>query len=146
MITIKHGSIFDSSAAVLVCPVNCVGVMGKGLALEFKKRFPEECARYMRLGKAGCHRPGDVYWDCTGDGDKWFAFAMTKKHWRDPSKLTWVDMCLENIACAARSDRSSIAIPQLGCGCGGLDWAEVWPLYERHLGGLDCDVEVWIHE
>jgi O-acetyl-ADP-ribose deacetylase (regulator of RNase III) len=55
-------------------------------------------------------------------------------------------MCIENIACAARRDHNHIALPQLGCGCGGLDWADVWPLYEKHLGGLDCDVEVWIHE
>lgn len=142
----KHGSIFDSRAQVLVCPVNCVGVMGKGLALEFKRRWREECGRYIRLGKAGCHRPGEVYWDCKEDGSVWFAFAMTKNHWRDRSRLQWIDMCLENIACSVRSkNHAGYAIPQLGCGCGGLDWAEVWPLYVRHLGALDANVEVWIH-
>jgi len=58
-------------------------------------------------------------------------------HYSPPSKPCWR---------GRRRGHNHIAIPQLGCGCGGLDWAEVWPLYEKHLGGLDCDVEVWIHE
>jgi O-acetyl-ADP-ribose deacetylase (regulator of RNase III) len=136
VITIKHGSIFDSTAAVLVCPVNCVGVMGKGLALEFKRRKPHACHDYFCACKIGVSA-GDVL----DAGKVWFAF--TKDHWRDPSQIEWVEACLASIADAPPA---SIAIPQLGCGCGGLDWADVWPLYEKHLGGLDVDVEVWIHD
>ena len=139
MITIKHGSIFDSTADVLVCPVNCVGVMGKGLALEFKKRFPRECDFYAYACKAGILIPGGCYE--VGRA----IFAATKDHWSNPSKLEWANNCLACIADEGEY-RKSIAIPQLGCGCGGLDWAEVWPLYEKHLGALDCDVEVWIHD
>lgn len=139
MITIKHGSIFDSQAKVLVCPVNCVGVMGKGLALEFKRRWPKECRWYVTACGAGCMDPGTVLAESS------IRFAATKNHWRDPSKIEWVEECL--IALTDDTDAGrSVAIPQLGCGCGGLDWADVWPLYEKHLGGLDCDVEVWIHE
>jgi len=139
MITTKHGSIFDSRAAVLVCPVNCVGVMGKGLALEFNRRFPVECKHYKWICESDALQPGVVY-SCGN-----IVFAATKLHWRDPSKLKWVESCLWRMD-AYTYPRKSIAIPQLGCGCGGLDWADVWPLYEKHLGGLDCDVEVWIHE
>ena len=135
----KHGSIFDSRAQVLVCPVNCVGVMGKGLAKEFKRRRPFQSKDYFWACKCNTNKmkAGEVL-DC---GSVWFAF--TKEDWRDPARIEWVDACLASIADAPPK---SIAIPQLGCGCGGLDWADVWPLYEHHLGGLDADVEVWIHE
>jgi len=141
VITIKHDSIFDSTAAVLVCPVNCVGVMGKGLALEFKRRFPTECDDYFRECAQQRLYAGMI------NVSPPIMFAATKGHWRHPSKAEWVDVILRQIGeCAERGYFTSIAIPQLGCGCGGLDWADVWPLYEKHLGGLDCDVEVWIHE
>jgi len=55
-------------------------------------------------------------------------------------------MCIRDVPYIRLFNIDPSAIPQLGCGCGGLDWADVWPLYERHLGGLDCDVEVWVHE
>ena len=138
-ITIKHGSIFDSTADVLVCPVNCVGVMGKGLAKEFGKRFPVESSHYEWICEADGLRPGALY--VCGK----VLFAATKLHWRDPSKLKWVESCMSSME-AYMLSASSIAIPQLGCGCGGLDWADVWPLYEKHLGGLPVDVEVWIYE
>jgi O-acetyl-ADP-ribose deacetylase (regulator of RNase III) len=137
MILTKHGSIFDSRAQVLVCPVNCVGVMGKGLALEFKKRRAHACKDYFWACEKEHMIAGDVL-DC---GNVWFAF--TKADWRNASKIEWIEKCLIAIA---YMPPLSIALPQLGCGCGGLDWADVWPLYEKHLGELDCDVEVWIHE
>ena len=141
MITTKHGSIFDSQAQVLVCPVNCVGVMGKGLALEFKKRFPLACRGYFTACEVHLLKPGHVL------PQNNIVFAATKDHWIKPSEIAWVEKILARLAEAA-SDRvfDSIAIPQLGCGCGGLLWADVWPLYEKHLGALDCDVEVWIYE
>jgi len=140
MITTKHGSIFDSTAQVLVCPVNCVGVMGAGLAKEFKRRFPEESSQYMALARCdGGMSPGSVV--TRGN----IHFAATKNHWRNPSRIEWVDDVLHIIAIECPFI-PSIAIPQLGCGCGGLDWADVWPLYEKHLGGMDVDVEVWIHD
>lgn len=138
MITIKHGSIFDSTADVFVCPVNCVGVMGKGLALEFKRRFPKEAEYYAYACKHGILIAGGEY--TVGR----IMYVATKEHWKDPSQIKWVNSCLINIRDEAKTYKKSIAIPQLGCGCGGLDWSDVWPLYEKHLGGLDRDVEVWI--
>lgn len=137
-ITIKHGSIFDSTADVLVCPVNCVGVMGKGLAKEFKRRFPIESGEYMTYCDTQSLNPGGVFFR----SPIWF--AATKQHWKRPSKIEWVESCLTWMA--FYHPETSIAIPQLGCGCGGLDWADVWPLYEKHLGDLPVDVEVWIYE
>ena len=139
-ITIKHGSIFDSTAQVLVCPVNCVGVMGKGLALEFKKRFPMQSDYYQLACRNKWLVPGIVL--TVND----IAFATTKNHWRNPSEIDDVDSCLVALRGDIESCGKSIALPQLGCGCGGLDWADVWPLYEKHLGGLPVDVEVWIYE
>ena len=140
-ITTKRGSIFDSKAQVLVCPVNCVGVMGKGLAKEFDKKFPEFGIDYRRFCKSGHAKPGKTVWI------RGLYAAFTKDNWRNPSRIEWVADCLRGFEGRAYSDRlTSIAIPQLGCGCGGLDWADVEPLYEKHLGGLDCDVEVWIYE
>ena len=140
MITTKHGSIFDSTADVLVCPVNCVGVMGKGLALEFKRRWPYHSNEYMDYCQDGHMIPGRLFLY----SPIWF--AATKDHWRDKSKIHWVEENLMWLAQYSTEDGKSIAIPQLGCGYGGLDWADVWPLYEKHLGGLDCDVDVWIYE
>lgn len=137
-ITTKHGSIFDSSAQVLVCPVNCVGVMGKGLALEFKKRFPKEAEYYFDACRAGVLSPGCLY--PIGH----ILFVATKMHWKYPSQLEWVDDCLARIREWQKGYTSSITIPQLGCGCGGLDWADVEPLYHKHLGDLPVDVEVWV--
>lgn len=142
-ITIKHGSIFDSTADVLVCPVNCVGVMGAGLALEFKRRWPEMFEWYqIQCQKRAMWVGSAIYLD-----EFSIMLCATKSHWKYPSKMRWVDNCLFDLVSIAMRDKiTSIALPQLGCGCGGLDWAEVWPLYEKHLGGLDADVEVWIHE
>ena len=145
MITTKRGSIFDSKADVLVCPVNCVGVMGKGLALEFKRRFPELLQRYhdecmsgsLYGGGAELVRPAGVP----------IIIAATKYHWREPSNLRYVENCIKGIRNIMTTRFwTSIAIPQLGCGCGGLEWADVWPLYEKHLGDLAATVEVWIYE
>lgn len=139
-IMIKHGSIFDSTADVLVCPVNCVGVIGKGLALEFKRRFPHESKQYMEFCHDRYMLPGRLFLR----SPIWF--AATKDHWKNQSEMHWVEESLIWLARFATEDGKSIAIPQLGCGCGGLDWADVWPLYEKHLGDLPATVEVWIYE
>lgn len=142
-ITTKHGSIFDTSADVIVIPVNCVGVMGKGLALEARNRFDPEIAQLYNFECSGGLRPGDAKQLNGG----YVYIVATKEHWRDPSRLSWVNTCLGNLVHQIDLHQlDSIAVPQLGCGCGGLDWAEVEPLIHKHLGGLDCNVEVWIYE
>lgn len=137
-ITTKHGSIFDSAAEVIVIPVNCVGVMGKGLALEAKKRFKGMFAFYEHACKTCVLIPGGVY-----QVGRVVCLA-TKDHWRNPARLEWVESGLIRIRKEVKTN--SIALPQLGCGCGGLNWADVEPLVHKHLGGLECVVEVWIYD
>lgn len=149
-ITTKHGSIFDSHADVLVCPVNCVGVMDKGLTKEFKRRWIDAAYGsysaldfYEHLCEKGSLKPGRAYYLY----DYKVMLSTTKEHWKNQSRIHWINDSLINIGGLIRHySLPSVAIPQLGCGCGGLDWADVWPLYEKHLGGLACDVEVWIYE
>lgn len=111
--TIEHvhdGDIFMSGCDLIVIPVNCVGVMGRGLALEFRKRYPSRTSAYMQACNAKALRPG-VLAHSFINGTR-FVFFPTKRHWRDPSRLEDVIMGLD----------ASVAIPALGCGLGGLSW------------------------
>lgn len=124
MLTIIKGNILDDDADALVNPVNCVGVMGKGLALEFKKRFPENFKSYQEECQAGYMRPGKIFVYLHKDGDR-KRFIMnfpTKNHWKDPSKLDWIGLGLYHLwSLVYRYPIGSIAFPMLGCGLGGLD-------------------------
>ena len=126
-------SIFESPAVNLVNPVNCVGVMGAGLALEFKERFPDMFEKYKSDCDAGLLSPGCLrpYWSMP----KNIICATTKDHWRNPSQLDWVDACL---ACMAQIAPiwGNMGLPQLGCGRGGLDWRDVRPLVINRLATL----------
>lgn len=115
-------NIFDSGADYLVNPVNTVGVMGKGLALEFSKRRPGLLVAYKQAcvqGVLSTHQPW-IYKDVV-------CFA-TKQHWRNPSQLEWIKEGLSNLVIP---EGKSIAFPRLGCGLGGLDWNEVKPLIDN---------------
>ena len=126
-------SIFDSPAVNLVNPVNCVGVMGAGLAREFKNRFPQMFEAYKADCDAGLLTTGVVrpYWGM----EKNIICVATKDDWREPSRLGWVDLCLVGLANMAPI-WGSIALPQLGCGHGGLRWPDVRPLVEDRLATL----------
>lgn len=140
-VTYKRGlNIVDDDADILVNTVNAVGVMGKGVALAFARRWPEivepykEACRSRRLVAGAC-----VIFPLE-ERRLWAALA-TKDHWRQPSKLGWVDVALGHLAFLARHyDTRSIAIPLPGCGNGGLDWREVEPMVLRHLGEFDLRV------
>lgn len=139
--------LFSSGADALVNPVNTVGVMGKGLALSFKKRFPENFRFYANYCQQGLLSAGEVY-AYFGDGIKSpiILNAATKGHWKNPSRLEYVESCLVNIR-GILLDKiqpiRSIAVPALGCGEGGLAWEDVRPLIEQHLGGLTISVLVY---
>lgn len=135
MILIEHGDIFTDDADVLVCPVNCVGVLGKGLALEFKRRFPEACEMYRLYCGLRAFAPGDFHaYGRVG-------FAVTKKHWRDPSQIEWIgEICTELHRYHDEGKFTSIAIPALGCGCGELRWSDVLPIMQRHFASIDARV------
>ena len=121
----------DCQADYLVNPVNCAGVMGKGLALQFAQRFPEILPRYRTACEKRTLRPGTVQiayarWSAT----KIVNFP-TKDDWRAPSRLEWISAGLDTLAHElGPNNPRSIAFPPLGCGLGGLDWDQVRPLIE----------------
>lgn len=137
------GSLFESPAAAWVNAVNCVGVMGKGVALEFKQRFPAMFEDYQARCGAGQVILGAPYLFRDASGRAIINFP-TKGHWRSSSRLTDIERGLDFLA--ARADQwglTSVAMPALGCGNGGLPWAEVRSLIWRKLHALPIDVELY---
>jgi ribA/ribD-fused uncharacterized protein len=128
--------IFDVPAQVLVNPVNCVGVMGKGLALEFKQRFPENFTAYKEACDRGEIQPGRIFvQEAQG---KSIVNLPTKGHWRDSSQLVDVEAGLYALlAWSLVNKPESIAIPALGCGLGGLKWEDVLPVIKQVAELLD---------
>ncbi|MDN7900756.1 MULTISPECIES: type II toxin-antitoxin system antitoxin DNA ADP-ribosyl glycohydrolase DarG [Burkholderia] len=137
------GDMFESDAQTLVNTVNCVGIMGKGVAQEFKRRFPAMFDDY----KARCDRHevrlGRPYIYSDLSGLKILNFP-TKDHWRSPSRLSEIEKGLDYlVAHVDEWDIKSIAMPPLGCGNGGLDWSEVAPMIYRKFRSLQVDVELY---
>ena len=139
MILNATGSILDSAAEAIVIPCNCVGITGAGLALAASKRWPEETARYQWVCRSNNLSPGKMVacpehgWDGENgfpDG-RYVVWFPTKIHWKDPSRLEWIEAGLESLRADAEFiGWESISIPALGCGLGGLRWADVRPLIE----------------
>jgi O-acetyl-ADP-ribose deacetylase (regulator of RNase III)/uncharacterized protein YwgA len=137
------GDLFASRAQTLVNTVNCVGVMGKGVALEFKKRFPAMFADYMARCERRQVRLGEPYLYRDASGAIIINFP-TKDHWRSPSRLADIERGLDYLVRHLTEwGVSSAAFPSLGCGNGGLEWAEVGPLIYSKLHALNLDVEVY---
>lgn len=143
MVEIKTGDIFESKAQTLVNTVNCVGVMGKGIALEFKKRFPdmfrdyqERCARKeVKLGRPYLYKPLFL---------PWILNFPTKEHWRSVSRLKDIIKGLEYLLAHYKEwGITSLAVPPLGCGHGQLEWRVVGPTLYRYLSRLDIPVELY---
>lgn len=141
MIIISNGDMFAANADALVNPVNCVGTMGKGLALQFKKRFPDAFHAYSHACADALIRPGVIF--TYVEETPLFHYPITifhlptKRHWRDNSRLPDVVAGLDALRAevVSRGVRS-IAVPALGCGLGGLRWADVQPCIEHALGDL----------
>lgn len=143
MITVKVGNLFESKAQTLVNTVNCVGVMGKGIALEFKKRFPEMFRDYERRCAAGEVRLGRpyLYRDLV---DKWILNFPTKDHWRSVARLRDIVEGLDYLKHHYREwGIQSLAVPPLGCGQGQLEWRVVGPTLYRYLSQLDIPVDLY---
>jgi O-acetyl-ADP-ribose deacetylase (regulator of RNase III) len=143
VITYARGNILASRKETITCTVNCVGVMGKGLALEFKKTFPgmlgpyvEACAtKKLAIGKPWIWKVNDV---------RQVLCFPTKDDWKRPSEYGFIESGLLAVAKMCREGEiHSLAVPPLGCGLGGLEWGKVKPMVEQALGGLDMDVEVF---
>lgn len=128
--------------------VNTVGVMGKGIALMFKERFPKNMAAYSQACKAGQVMTGKMFVTETGElmGARWIINFPTKQHWRDKSKIEWIEEGLQELKqFIIEHQVKSIAIPPLGAGNGGLNWHEVKSKIEAALSDLD-QVEIVIFE
>ena len=141
---IDHTDIFEVEAEALVNPVNCVGVMGRGLARQFRHRFPQCFQDYVRACRDGSLRPGSVHVHPTQRKHPPLVVINlpTKDHWRDPSQLSYIIFGVAALADALeRYQIKSVAIPPLGCGLGGLDWDDVRPVIEDGLASL-ANVEV----
>jgi O-acetyl-ADP-ribose deacetylase (regulator of RNase III) len=146
-ITYHKGDIFESGADILVNPVNCVGVMGKGLALQFKQRFPGMFQDYRDLCRQRVIRPGSIQVVRDGDPTNPIRIVLfpTKGHWTERSFIDNIERGLRNLVMylVRLHPDASIAIPPLGCGLGGLKWTEVRPLIEEYLSDLPNDVMVY---
>ncbi len=146
MIDERQGSIFDAPVRALVNPVNCQGIMGKGLALEFKQRFPEAYEDYRRACLYKELAPGKIhtFWDSSGQRIVNFP---TKTFWRSPSKMQYIEAGLPALVEWVQLNAiESIAIPALGCGLGGLPWSgvkqRIETAFEAITGGM---VDVWLY-
>ncbi len=143
MLIYRRTSLLESPAQTLVNTVNCVGVMGKGLAQAFKDREPAMFTAYKNVCEQGLLEPGKL-WLWRG-ADSWTLNFPTKKHWRNPSRLDWVEAGLKKFVSAYEAQGiKEISFPRLGCGNGGLDWEDVRPLMERYLQPLP--IPIFIHD
>ena len=145
MISFVNGNMFNYPVSAYVNPVNCIGVMGKGLALAFKNKFPKSYVAYRIACRRGQIRLGKVW--LHQEGPKWVIHFPTKNHWRDSSRLHDVVSGLQSLVSEveSRPDIRSIALPAVGCGLGGLSWESVKPEIEKALADLN-DIEIYVFE
>lgn len=143
MVEVLIGDLFDSKAQTLVNTVNTVGVMGKGIALEFKKRFPDMYEDYVRRCEAGEVRLGEPYL-YKRLIPPWILNFPTKDHWRSVSKLSDIVRGLEYLEQHYQGwGITSLAVPPLGCGYGQLDWRIVGPTLYQQLSRFNIPVELY---
>lgn len=146
MIREGHGDLLSADVDALVNTVNTVGVMGKGIALQFKKRFPGNFKAYAAECKAGDVVTGRMFVFDAGPlvGPRWIINFPTKRHWKSNSRMEDIEAGLDDLArVIADLGIRSIALPPLGCGLGGLRWSEVKPLIKAKLASIDADVLVF---
>lgn len=141
MITYVRTNLFESNAQVLVNPVNVVGVMGKGLASDFKRLYPEMFHSYQKYCDNGDLSIGKLQLFKTTN--KWILNFPTKQNWRNPSKIEYIEQGLQKfVDNYERLGIQSISFPMLGCGNGGLDWNTVKEVMERYLKKLPIDIYI----
>lgn len=148
MIQYTTGNLLDASVDALVNTVNTVGVMGKGIALMFKERFPENLAMYQQACKDDRVQIGKMFVTETNEllAPRWIINFPTKQHWKASSKIEWIEEGLQDLRqFIINNNISSIAIPPLGAGNGGLDWQDVKARIEWILSDLR-EVDIVIFE
>lgn len=143
MLEFMQGDMFEAPVDIRVNTVNCVGVMGAGVALAFKQRYPEMFKDYQSACKDGRVRPGRMYVWKSLEGD-WIINFPTKRNWRDPSRYEDIEAGLDDLRAYLEGVGSvSVALPALGCGHGGLDWERVSAMIRDKLDGLDTHILVF---
>ena len=153
-VTVKTGNLFVNPSDILVNPVNCVGTMGKGLALEFKRRYPENYEYYMRMYKESLLKMTTGVLPCelklSEPPPVYIVNFATKVHWRNASKIEDIEYGLKMLVNFLKGldddEVSSISIPALGCGLGGLKWDQVKPLIIEYMEQVSEDMDVFVFE
>lgn len=148
MIEFKTGDIFESDAEALVNTINCVGIMGRGLALQFKNRYPENFRAYQQACKQEIVKPGKMFVFETEQlvSPKWIINFPTKRHWREKSCIEYIENGLTDLLNVIQEKNiHSIAIPPLGAGLGGLNWEQVRLRIEKALGHIK-NVKIFVYE
>ena len=148
MIYYTQGNLLEADVEALVNTVNTVGVMGKGIALMFKERFPKNMDAYAQACKKGKVITGKMFVTATDElvGPQWVVNFPTKQHWRSKSKMEWIEEGLQDLRRLIIDNKiKSIAIPPLGSGHGGLDWQDVKPKIIDALSDIE-DVNIWVYE
>lgn len=147
MIHYITGNILDSKAQALINTVNTMGVMGKGIALQFKKEYPNNYRAYEKACKLGEVEVGKMFVtedSSTSSGAKIIINFPTKTSWRKPSEYQYIEEGLDSLITEIKERKiKSIAIPPLGAGNGGLNWEKVKTLIEKKLQHLDIDIYVY---
>ena len=141
---VSNGNIFNTECEALVNPVNIKGVMGKGLALAFKNKYPAHFANYQRACQSGEMTTEKVLAYQEINGPMIICLA-TKDDWKNSSKIEYVSAGLDDLVNQIKAlDIRSVAIPKLGCGLGGLDWGKVRPLIVDKMSAIDgISVEIY---
>lgn len=140
MLQYTDTTVFNVDAQTIVNTINCVGVMGAGLALEFQLRFPEMEKDYVERCKAKKVEVGRPYL-YKDYSNPWILNFPTKNHWKYPSKIEWIEQGLRYFSANYKKGGiTSIAFPKLGCSNGGLEWNTVSSIMEKYLQDLDIDV------
>ena len=137
------GDILKSKAQTLINTVNCVGIMGKGIALEFKKRFPEMFEDYVERCERKEVKPGLPYLYRSLFPPQILNFP-TKDHWKSVSRISDIELGLQHLLRHYKEwGITSLAVPPLGCGNGQLEWRAVGPLIYRYVKQMDIPIEMY---
>jgi len=138
-----HGDLTLDGADIIVNPVNAIGIMGKGVALAFKNRWPEIMSEYRRSCMTGQINPGScvLFQHPDAPTTRFWAALATKGHWKEPSRYEWIESGLKELATRAHSvNAETVAIPMVGCGNGGLDWNRVRPMILTIMSEFDLHI------
>lgn len=147
MIEEVQGNLLEAEVDALVNTVNTVGVMGKGIALQFRRAYPDNFRAYAAACKSDSVRLGEVFVHPTGayTGPRYIINFPTKRHWKSKARLKDIEVGLASLRQTLLDlNVSSVAVPPLGCGNGGLEWSRVYPLIRQYLGDLE-DMHVLVY-